>query len=296
MFRGVFPAVVTPFKEDGSVDFRSFEAMCDYLADAGVHGLYVCGTTGEFAFLTVEERKSLLERAIACVGNRLTILVQAGHNALRPTIELVKHAQKSGAKGVGVISPYFYAYDDEALFRYHSAILDAAPDFPILVYNIPQRTGVDMSVSLMERLRSRHKNFAGVKESGNEDNIRRWLTLQDDSFSVFCGIDDLEYESFRRGCHAIVASFGNWMPRTFRKFVEAAERGDWDTARLLQARISQLVEPGKVINQIATIKAGLQLRGLPGGHVRAPNRDLLPDEVNSLRQTLDRLGFLDGEQ
>lgn len=296
MFRGIFPAVVTPFNEDGSIDFRSFETLCDYLANAGVHGLFVAGTTGEFALMSVEERKTLLERAIACVGDRLTVTVHAGHNALRPTIELIRHAREAGARGAGVISPYFYPYDDEALFRYYSAILDAVPDFPILVYNIPVRTGVNTSMPLMKRLRSHYMNLAGIKESGPFDNIEQWLTLQDGTFSVFCGNDDLEYESFRRGCRAIVAAFGNWMPHTFRKFVEAAESGDWDAARSLQERISQLVEPGKVTNQIATIKAGLKLRDLPGGHVRAPNRDLEPDEVNSLRQILDRLGFLEGQQ
>ncbi|MFH1742899.1 MAG: dihydrodipicolinate synthase family protein [bacterium] len=296
MLRGIFPAVLTPFNEDGSVNYQSYEALCEYLADGGVHGVYLCGTTGEFPFLTVEERKKLAEHAISKVGNRVTVLVQVGANALQPTIELAQHAQKAGAKGCGIIAPYFFAYDEVSLFRYYSAVLESVPDFPVLLYNLPGRTGVNLSLVLVERLRAKHKNLVGIKESGSFDNIKAWLTLQDDNFRVFCGIDEFEYASFREGARAIVASFGNWLPHTFRKFVDAVDSGDWETARTCQNRIHQLVGPGLVLNQIAVLKAGLKLRGLPAGHLRCPNRDLGPGEVEALREILDSLGFLEGDQ
>ena len=294
MFYGIHPAIVTPFDDDGSVNYSSYETLCGYLADGGVHGIYVCGTTGEFPFLTVEERKKLLEIALQSIGKRVNVLVQVGHNALQPTVELARHAQKVGAKGAGVIAPYYYGYDEEALFQYYSAILNAVPDFPVLLYNLPQRTGVNLSLALMERLKARHRNLAGVKESGGFDKIQQWLTLQDDTFRVFCGIDEYEYDSFRCGCRAIVASFGNWLPNTFRTFVEAADSGDWETARSMQDRIIRMVGPGLTVNQIAVLKAGLNLKGLPAGHVRSPNRDLSAGEVEILREILESLGFFEG--
>ncbi|HPA44489.1 MAG TPA: dihydrodipicolinate synthase family protein [bacterium] len=296
MFRGVFPAVLTPFDEDGSVNYNSFEKLCLYLADAHVHGVYLCGTTGEFPLLTVDERKQLTERAIASVGDRVTVLVQVGANALRPTIELAQHAQKSGAKGIGIIAPYFFTYDETALYRYYSAILESVPGFPTLLYNLPQRTGVNISLALMERLRANHDNLVGVKESGSFDSIHAWLTISDEKFCVFCGIDEYEYASFREGVRAIVCSFGNWLPHTFRKFIEAVDRDDWDTAQKMQRRIHQLVAPGLVPNQIAVLKAGMKLRGLPAGYLRSPNRDLGPGEIENLRQILESLNFLEGEQ
>ena len=296
MFYGIHPAIVTPFDEDGSVNYSSYETLCGYLADGGCHGIYVCGTTGEFPFLTVEERKKLLEVAITTVGKRVDVLVQVGHNALQPTIELTKHAQEAGAKAAGVIAPYYFAYDEGALFKYYSAILDATPDFPVLLYNLPQRTGVNLSLALMERLKAKHKNLAGIKESGSFDKIKQWLILQDDTFRVFCGIDEYEYDSFKNGCRAIVASFGNWLPGTFRKFVEAADSGDWETAQAMQYRIIRMVGPGLTCNQIAVLKAGLNLRGLPAGYVRSPNRDLSDGEIEVLREILESLGFFDGPQ
>lgn len=274
-FEGVFPALLTPFTAGGfAIDEPGVRRMVDYLIDAGVHGLFVGGTTGEGISLTVEERQRLAEVVMDQAARRCRVIFLCAANQPWDAVALARQAEQLGADGAALLPPWYYAVDAKGLARHIQAVAEAVPGLPIFLYNIPARTGNAFTAEVVKQLREACPHLAGIKESGRFENMKEWLALQDERFTVFNGNDLFELGAYQLGARALVASFANIIPQTFVAFHAAACAGNWEEAERLQERIRVIVEVVDNENQIANLKAVLRSRDLPAGCVRPPLREL----------------------
>ena len=293
-WKGVVPAIVTPLKEQGErVDLEALAVYCDFFASKGVHGVFCGGTTGEGPLLSLEERKMVAQTAVTRLKGRLRVIVHTGAITTRQTIELTQHASSIGADAAGVVLPYYYSYNDELLFSYFREIADAAPGFPIFIYNIPQCTVNNMSLELYGKILDEIDSIVGIKNS-NPDFLQTLglIQLSKGRCSVFMGCDSLLLAGLSVGVNGFVSGNASAFPEPFVGIFEAFERGDFEEMRVQQKRIDRLIRVLAHGRDIASFKKALSFRGISAGSVRRPDRDLSDAEGATLRKELEQLGFL----
>ncbi len=284
-FEGVFPALPVPFTKGGAAfDESALRQMIDDLIDKGVHGLFATGSTGEGPSIPPEERKRIIDVVVDQTAGRAQIIIQACYNLLPETIDIATYAAKVGVDAIATLAPWYYHCDRLAMTQYMSAIAEALGSTPLFLYNIPDRTTNDFPFEVVADLKEKYENIRGIKESGNLTNLSRWMQLQDERFRVYCGMDQHEYDAYRLGGRALVASFANWLPETFVAFHNAACAGNWEEAWKHQQTIIRTITPAVNENVLANIKFGLREKGIPAGYVRPPLRDLTVEEENDLRE------------
>jgi 2-dehydro-3-deoxy-D-pentonate aldolase len=164
MFRGLMPAMVTPFDERGEVDLGAAEAVIERFLEAGVDGISPLGSTGEFSHLTGDERKRFAEAVTGIVGGRVPLVIGVGAPGTREAVELARHAESVGADAVLVVSPFYWKVGEEALFRHFATVAESV-DIPVLIYNLPMLTGIDLSPSLIARIATECPNVVGIKDT-----------------------------------------------------------------------------------------------------------------------------------
>ena len=167
MFSGLIPAMVTPFDEGGEVDLRATEAVVDHFVGAGVDGISTLGSTGEFSHLTDDERRRFAEELVRIVRGRVPLLIGVGASSTKETIELARHAERLGVDGVLVVPAFYWKVGDEALFKHFVAVAESV-DIPVLLYNIPMLTGIDLSPGLIARIADECPNVVGLKDTVTE--------------------------------------------------------------------------------------------------------------------------------
>jgi 2-dehydro-3-deoxy-D-pentonate aldolase len=175
MFRGLIPAMGTPFDKRGEVDLGDTEAVVERFIEAGVDGISPLGSTGEFSHLTGEERKRFAEEVVGTSGRRVPLVVGVGAAGTREAIELVRHAEGVGVDAVLIVSPFYWKVGEEALFRHFAAVVESV-DIPVLVYNLPMLTGIDLSPSLIARIAAECPNVIGLKDTVTEYRHPRFPT------------------------------------------------------------------------------------------------------------------------
>jgi dihydrodipicolinate synthase/N-acetylneuraminate lyase len=270
LLSGVVPPLVTPFTDDGAVDHVSLRNLCQDLLVRGVHGLFPCGTTGEFVLLTDAERRAIAETVIEATEGRVPVYVQIGAAGTAQALELARHARAVGADGVAAITPYFHAYTDVALRRHFAALAEAVSPLPLYLYNLPACARNGISSSLAADLQRDVPNIVGVKDSsGDLANLRSFCALP--GFSVMSGADGLGLAALQAGCAGMVSGNANAAPEPFVDLWRASQAGDAAAAQAAQARIDavrQVLADGR---SIANFKAVLVARGvLRSAAVRAP--------------------------
>src|SRR5919112_2700788 len=164
MFRGLMPAMVTPFDERGEVDLEAAEAVVERFIEAGVDGISPLGSTGEFSHLTADERKRFAEEVTRMVAGRVPLVVGVGSSGTREAVELARHAESVGADSVLVVSPFYWKASEEGLFRHFAAVAEAV-GIPVVIYNLPMLTGIDLSPSLIARVATECPNVVGIKDN-----------------------------------------------------------------------------------------------------------------------------------
>ena len=211
---GVIPALLTPFTKGGkSVDFEKAAGLAGFLADKGVNGLFVAGTTGEGMLMTLDERKRLLETVIKAVGTRVDVIAHTGCMDTASTIELTCHAAQAGAKAAGVVAPWFFGYDNLALEMHYRAVAGAVKGFPIMFYNLPACARNALSAAFMVDLAGKVENIQGVKDSsGDFVHMGEILSHAPKGFVVINGVDNYSYQALVTGAHGCVASAANVVP------------------------------------------------------------------------------------
>ncbi|HHV63142.1 MAG TPA: 4-hydroxy-tetrahydrodipicolinate synthase [Firmicutes bacterium] len=286
---GIIVAMVTPFDETGSVDAARIRGLVDFLIERGVSGLYPCGTTGEALLLSSDERKYVAESVVKAARGRVPVIVHTGHICVETAIELTRHARDIGAAGVGIVAPYFYNIGDEGIYRYYAQIAQAVPDFPLLLYNIPQCTGNRIRAEVVKRLVSNYPNIIGVKNStGDLMEFRSFVELSPD-FSVYLGCDGLLLASLCVGGRGAVSGNACVFPEPYVELYKAWKVGDLGRAREIQRSIDAVKDALRDGGDISFLKNALRLRGVDVGDVRAPLVRASSEDVASLKYALERL-------
>ncbi len=238
-FKGSLPALVTPFSE-GAVDYAALEAFVEWQISEGSHGLVPCGTTGESPTLTHDEHKRVVEMTIHVAKGRVPVIAGAGSNNTAEAIDLAKFAEKAGASGLLVVAPYYNKPSQEGLYQHFKAI-DAAVGIPIVLYNIPPRSIVDINVDTMKRLYDDCRNIVGVKDATmnlNRPSLER-MTIGAD-WLMLSGEDGTALAYMAHGGHGCISVTANVAPKLVSAFQTACMAGDFKAALALQDRLMPL--------------------------------------------------------
>lgn len=241
LFTGACVALATPFQENGSVDFESLARMLEFQIQNGTDAILVCGTTGEPSTMTREEQKSVIDFSVKQVAGRVPVIASTGGNNTAEVIEKSKAAQALGADGLLIVTPYYNKTTQAGLIAHYTAVADAV-DLPIIVYNVPGRTGLNMTPQTLAAL-SYHKNIAGMKEaSGNMAQVSEMIRLCQGRLDVYSGEDGLVLPLMALGGQGVISVVSNIAPRDMHDLAAAMLRGDLETARALQFKVSPLAE------------------------------------------------------
>ena len=235
LFQGAIPALVTPFK-DGAIDEPAYRAMVERQIKGGVRGLVPVGTTGETATLSHDEHRRVVELCVEVAGGRVPVIAGAGSNSTEEAIGLVRHARQVGAQGALVVTPYYNRPSQEGLYRHYAAINDAV-DLPILIYNVPARTSVDISNETVARL-ARLPNIAGIKDATSDlarPSLMRRTCGED--FVLLSGEDATALGYMAHGGHGCISVTVNVAPEQVSAMIEACLAGDYKTALAWQDKL-----------------------------------------------------------
>jgi 4-hydroxy-2-oxoglutarate aldolase len=286
--RGVLPPVVTPFRPDGCLDLAAFEANVEAYAGFDLAGVLVLGSNGEASALEPDEKLALVRAARARCGSRL-VLAGTGLESTRATLELTRRAADAGADAALVLTPHYYRpqMTADVLRRHYEAIAGASP-VPVLVYSVPQFTGLPFPAPLAAAL-APHPNVAGLKESsGDVGLLGRIVSSVPPSFAVFCGSAPVFYPTLCLGAVGGILAVACCAPRPVAALFRAVEAGDHARARRLQEALTPLAAAVTSVHGVAGLKAAMDAAGFRGGSVRPP---LLPAPESlsaELRPLLER--------
>lgn len=288
--QGITVALVTPFNEDGSVDFGAARALVDFLVANRVDGLYVCGTTGEFPLLSEDERRRLAQAVVSHASGRVAVYVQTGDIRTDVAATLSMHARSIGADGVGVVTPYYFTYSQDQLFDYYQAVAGSVPDdFPVYLYNIPQRTTNALSPALVGRLAQACPNIVGLKDSsGSLKTITEFMmATADRRFDVIQGADEQLLSGLVLGCRGSISGNANAFPHLLVDVWERATAGEWGAARDGQMAVAE-VSAALGYGNIPMIKEALREQGLGNGLCRPPFGPISPAGRSAVQELLRR--------
>ena len=293
ILEGIVPALTTPFNQDQSLDLPAFRRLLEMVIANGVHGVLVGGCTGEAWALDDEETRTLFACAAGQVAGRVPVVAGCGAMLTRQAIAQVRMAEAAGCDAAMVQPPWYVMPGEEEVLQYYTDIL-AATDLPVMVYNNPRRTGINLGVGLLDRLADEPKVVA-LKESSKD-----WLHLSavirrlKDRISVLAGYADvMGLAAITEGAVGFVEASSPIVGPDYMRFFEAAKAGDVETARPLQARFAKLTEALFGIGTFpAAAKAALDMLGRPGGRVRDPIRPLDAAQTREVRDVLTGMGLL----
>src|SRR5438034_11371664 len=290
-FTGVGTAVVTPFTKSGELDEAAVRRLGRRQIDAGVHFLCPCGTTGENPTLTDAERLRTVEILVEEVGGTVPILAGAGGYDTKEVIHIAREMARRGASGFLSVTPYYNKPTQEGLYEHYRAFAESTP-LPIVVYNVPGRTGVNVEVATLARLAD-IPNIVGVKEaSGNMTQMCEVARAVPPEFIVLSGDDALTLPLMAVGGRGIVSVASNEIPREMAQMVEAAERGDFGAARSIHARILPLMLINFVEANPVPVKAAMAAMGLLEETYRLPMTPPRSESREKLNKVLKDLGLL----
>ncbi|MEU9241689.1 4-hydroxy-tetrahydrodipicolinate synthase [Streptomyces sp. NPDC048385] len=270
--RGSIAPVVTPFTAEGSVDHDSLAGLIRFQLESGSHGISLGGSTGEPSAQSVAERIAAMRTAVEVIGDRVPFLPGTGSHKLDETLELTAAAQESGADAALVITPYYARPTQQALYEWYSRVAREFPDMPIVAYNVPSRTAVDIAPETVKRLFTDFENFVGVKETTKDfEHFSRVLHACGRSLLVWSGIELLCLPLLALGGAGFVSAVANLAPGAVARMYELWEAGEFDAARDLHYRLHPLVDLLFVETNPAPAKWVLAQQGrIASAHVRPP--------------------------
>jgi len=289
-FRGSFTALVTPF-QNGTIDEKVFRALVVWQIDEGTNGLVPVGTTGESPTLSHDEHKQVVEWCIAEARGRVPVIAGAGSNSTREAIDLAQHAEKAGADAVLVVTPYYNKPTQEGLYQHFKAVNDAI-GIPIIIYNIPSRSVIDMSVDTMKRLFDL-KNIAGVKDAtASMVRVSQQREALGPDFTQLSGEDATALGFMAHGGHGCISVTANVAPRLCAEFQNACLRGDYGTALKLQDKLMPLHQNLFVETNPSPAKYALSVLGKCADTVRLPMVTLSDKSKATVRGAMVHAGLI----
>ena len=284
-FDRLWSALLTPTREDESVNYDALERIVDRQIEEGAEGFYCCGSSGEALLLTLEERKQVLEHTVKAANGRVPVISHVGTIRTADAIELARHALDHGAMAVSMIPPYYYKFSMDDIIGYYEAVIDALPHAPVIVYNIPQFTGVEFSKDNAGRLLA-NENIVGIKHtSTNLYSLERIGQAFPDK-ALINGFDEQFLGALAMGARATIGTTVNLFAPLFHKVREAYNAGDMALALRWQRAINLRVEATVKIGIFNAMKYGWTLRGIDCGFCRAPFRPLDADARRAMAELL----------
>ncbi len=284
--------MITPF-QGGVVDFEQLRALIDWQIESGTHGLVPVGTTGESPTLSHEEHGAVITATIKAARGRVPVIAGAGSNNTREAVALACHAERAGADGLLVVTPYYNKPNQEGLYLHFKAIADSV-SIPIIIYNIPPRSVIDMSVETMKRL-SELSNIVGVKDAtGNVARISLQREAMGSDFIQFSGDDITALACMAAGAHGCISVVSNIAPKLCAQLQNAALAGDFKTALAIQDKLVPLQVATFLEAGVTGAKYGLSLLGKASEEVRLPLVPSTQATKDRIRAAMVRAGVLEG--
>ena len=290
MFSGSMVALVTPFK-DGKVDWQSLERLIEFHIENGTHAIVPCGTTGESATLSHEEHDAVIKTVVKSVNQRVPVIAGTGSNSTAEGVRLTRDAEKSGADGALMISPYYNRPTQEGIYQHYRKVASEA-GIPIIVYNIPGRTGSKIEPETLARM-AEVKNIAGVKEAtGSLDQAIDVLRLCGDRLAVYSGEDSLIFSLMAIGGKGVISTVANVAPKQTAQLAEACLQGDWDKGRKIQFELIPLIRGLFIETNPIPVKTALSLMGKCSAELRLPLTPMVESNLKKLSQAMSEFGLL----
>ena len=288
MFKGSIPALVTPFKEDGSIDEERLRFLINWHIKNKSDAILVCGTTGESATLTHKEHKEVIKIAVEEAKGRIPIIAGAGSNSTNEALELAQFSKKVGADAILVITPYYNKPTQEGLYQHYRKIAKEVK-LPLIIYNVPSRTGINISPQTVARLYKECKNIVGIKEaSGCLDQITKIMTLVDRRFILLSGSDEITLPILSVGGRGVISVVANVMPRKTHDLVESFLKGNYEKAKRLQLYLYDLIKALFIETNPIPVKTALGVMGLINPTLRLPLCKMSQNNLEKLKEVLKR--------
>lgn len=268
VFVGAAVAIVTPFYEDGGINFEELKKLIDFEIAEGIDSIVICGSTGEAATMTEQEHIDAIKFAVDTVAGRVPVIAGTGSNDTAFGVELTKKAYELGADAALLVTPYYNKCTQEGLFRHYAKIAEAAPELPIILYNVPSRTNVNISPELLKKL-SVYENIVGVKEC-NFSQVPEIYNLCGDRYALYSGEDGLVVPMLSLGAKGVISVIANIIPHETSKMVHDFMDGNIDAAREAQIRFIPLVKAMFCEVNPIPVKEALNILGWNAGPCRLP--------------------------
>ncbi|MBP8984574.1 MAG: 4-hydroxy-tetrahydrodipicolinate synthase [Syntrophobacterales bacterium] len=290
MFKGAIVAIVTPFK-NGKVDEKALRELIEFQIENGTDGIVPCGTTGESPVLSHDEHDKVIEITVDAVKKRVPVIAGTGSNSTEEALRLTRHAYEVGADGALMVCPYYNRPTQEGLYQHYKFIAENVP-IPIVIYNIPGRTGVNMTPETLARL-AKMKNIVGVKEAaGSLQQMADIISLCGPDFSVLSGDDFFTFPLLCLGGHGIISVVSNVAPADMAAMVDSFSAGDINKARELHYKTTPLVKALFIETNPAPVKAALALMGKIEYEIRLPLVKLSDANFENLKKTMKSYGLI----
>ena len=284
-------ALITPFKEDESVDYEALGRLVDYQVQNGTDYLVVLGTTAETPTLTEEEKRNIIDLVVNHVRGRIPIVLGVGGNCTRNVVEQLKNGDFTGIDAILSVVPYYNKPSQEGIYQHYKAIANATK-LPIILYNVPGRTGVNMTAETTLRIAREFENVVAVKEaSGNITQMDDIIKNKPDRFNVISGDDGITFPLVTLGAIGVISVIGNAFPREFSRMVRLALAGDYDSARTIHHSFTELFSLLFVDGNPAGAKSMLSMMGFIENKLRLP---LVPTRIvtyEKIREVLRQLSI-----
>lgn len=289
--KGSIVALITPFHEDGTINFEKLKELIEWHIVNKTDGILILGTTGESPTLTHEEDDDVVACAIECANHRIPIIVGAGSNSTQTQLEKSLKYEKMGADGLLLISPYYNKANDEGMIRHFTTVADQV-HIPIILYNIPGRTGCTISLNALKQL-SKHPMIQGIKEaSGDISYATNVSTLLNDDFVMYSGNDDIIVPMMALGSSGVISVLADVLPKTTHDIVFNCLNGNYKTAQQLQLDNLDLIHDLFMEVNPIPVKEALNMMGFHVGKYRLPLYEMSEDHKAKLEATLKARGLI----
>ena len=292
IFKGAGVAIVTPFHEDGSIHFEKFAQLVEDQIAGGTDAIIVCGTTGESSTLTHEEHLEMIRFCVETVKGRVPVVAGTGSNCTETAVYLSKEAQKYGADALLLVTPYYNKATQNGLYAHYKKVADSV-ELPIILYNVPSRTGCNILPQTAVRLCTEVENIVGIKEaSGNISQIAKLQSLADGKVDVYSGNDDQIVPILSLGGKGVISVLSNVAPRQTHDICQKFFEGDVEGSMKEQLRAINLCDALCCEVNPIPVKAALNLMGKEVGPARMPLSEMEPQNVERLRKAMEEYGIL----
>ena len=291
VFTGSCPALVTPFDQNGNIDYDAFGRQIDYQLAAGVDAVCVCGTTGESATMSIREHIAAVYYCVKRVDHKVKVIAGAGSNDTSAAVYLSLHAQDSGADALLHVTPYYNKCSQTGLIKHYEYIADRV-ELPVIMYNVPSRTGVSFVASTYQQL-AQHPRINGVKEaSGNFSLLAHTRFLCPEDFYVWSGNDDQVVPMMSLGAKGVISVASNIIPDVMLRMSHLCLDNDFQAASELQIQYMDLIDALFCEVNPIPVKAAMNLMGMEAGILRLPLCDMSNANRNTLKASMERMGLL----